>query len=608
MAIIQWNCRGITSSSEHIRTLFHDHNALIMCLQETKLGDSNYNPGLNFSFHRSPPIIELRAQGGTAFIIHKSVQYSIIQLDTDLQACAVRVQLIGRQVTLCSLYLDPNLEDHLYDNLGHNRRLDISDIQDLVNQLPPPYVLMGDFNAKHTLWGNLRCDNWGYVVEQLLDDNDDIVLLNDGSPTRYDVFHGTTSAIDLTMCSSSLRLEFNWTVDSDLHGSDHWPLLLQFVNNTPSPCLPKWKIKEADWKEFSKLSTVSDSCRDFPSAIDAYNHLSHVIIDSAERTIPKTAGLPNRPVVPWWNDQCAIARKTTRTCLRRLLRTPTEANRLAYVRARAKQKRIFKDVKRESWKKYVSELTVSTPSGQIWNKIRKLQGKFVPSPLPVLTSNGVPVSDPKGVADILGGHFANVSSVANYSPEFRAVRDSSTVVPPPSNNMESINLPFTLVEMMHALSSSALTSPGDDGIRYEMLSSLPQRTKLYLLDVFNGLWTSHTSPGSWDLSILIPCLKPGKDPGSPGNYRPIALTSCVCKLFERMVNNRLVWYLESKGLLSNRQFGFRKNRSTLDPLLMLSREIQNAFARRHQTIGVFFDLEKAYDTTWRGGILQQFVS
>ncbi|XP_076039458.1 uncharacterized protein LOC143024529 [Oratosquilla oratoria] len=74
-----------------------------------------------------------------------------------------------------------------------------------------------------------------------------------------------------------------------------------------------------------------------------------------------------------------------------------------------------------------------------------------------------------------------------------------------------------------------------------------------------------------------------------------------------MVNNRLVWYLESRELLSNRQFGFRKNR-TLDPLLILSREIQNAFARRHQTIGVFFDLEKAYDTTWRGGILKQLAS
>ena len=59
-----------------------------------------------------------------------------------------------------------------------------------------------------------------------------------------------------------------------------------------------------------------------------------------------------------------------------------------------------------------------------------------------------------------------------------------------------------------------------------------------------------------------------------------------------MVNARLVWYLESKNLLSNRQFGFRKNRSTIGPLMFLTREIQNAIALQNQTIAVFFDLKK----------------
>ncbi|MGL5407107.1 MAG: RNA-directed DNA polymerase, partial [Propionibacteriaceae bacterium] len=109
------------------------------------------------------------------------------------------------------------------------------------------------------------------------------------------------------------------------------------------------------------------------------------------------------------------------------------------------------------------------------------------------------------------------------------------------------------------------------------------------------------------MSIIVRVLKPFKDSFLPKNYRPIALTSCVSKIYERMVNARLVWYLDSKNLVSNRQFGFRKNRSTSDPLMFLTREIQNAFAVQNQTVAVFFDLEKAYDTTWRGGILLQLV-
>ena len=383
MSIIQWNCRGLFSSSEHIRLLFRDFNALILCLQETKLGDDSYNPGINYNFHRSPPIIEERAQGGTAFIIHKSVRYSILRLNTDLQACAVQVQL-EKRVTLCSLYLGPSLEDHLSDGLGQPRHLDVTDLQGLVDQLPQPFILMGDFNAKHTLWGNATCDRWGYVIEELLDTNDNLVLLNDGSPTRYDVFHNSSSAIDLTLCSANLSLDYHWAVEKDLHGSDHWPILLQCMHSTPSPCLPKWKIKEADWKEFAKLSNVSESYGAFSSPVDAYDHLSHVIVELAEQTIPKTAGLPRRPVVPWWNKQCEVARKTTRTCLRRLLRSPCEVNKVSYARARARQKRIFKEVRRNSWREYVTQLSTTTPSSQIWNRIRKLQGKFAPSPLPVL--------------------------------------------------------------------------------------------------------------------------------------------------------------------------------------------------------------------------------
>ena len=66
-----------------------------------------------------------------------------------------------------------------------------------------------------------------------------------------------------------------------------------------------------------------------------------------------------------------------------------------------------------------------------------------------------------------------------------------------------------------------------------------------------------------------------------------------------------MWYLEKENLLSGVQFGFRKDRSTLDPLLRLSTQIQQGFSDRLQTIGVFFDLEKAYDTTWRYGIIKQ---
>jgi hypothetical protein len=77
----------------------------------------------------------------------------------------------------------------------------------------------------------------------------------------------------------------------------------------------------------------------------------------------------------------------------------------------------------------------------------------------------------------------------------------------------------------------------------------------------------------------------------------------VCKTFERLVNDRLVWYQETNNILTEHQSGFRKQRSTIDHLVRLESFIREAFVRREHVVSVFFDLEKAYDTTWKYGIL-----
>ena len=110
-------------------------------------------------------------------------------------------------------------------------------------------------------------------------------------------------------------------------------------------------------------------------------------------------------------------------------------------------------------------------------------------------------------------------------------------------------------------------------------------------------------PESWELATIIPIPKPGKDHTEPTNYRPIAFTSCLCKTLERMMNARVVWYLEINNLLSPVQSGFRSERSTNDNLVRLETFIRDAFVKKEHVVAVFFDLEKAYDTTWKYGIL-----
>ena len=117
-------------------------------------------------------------------------------------------------------------------------------------------------------------------------------------------------------------------------------------------------------------------------------------------------------------------------------------------------------------------------------------------------------------------------------------------------------------------------------------------------------WTSADFPIQWRAATVTPILKPNKDHTDPLSYMPIALTSCLCKVLERMINTRFIWFLEKSGILDRSQCGFRKHRSTMDHLVSLKRYVRDAFARKQQAVGLFFDLEKAYETTWQYGIVR----
>ena len=117
------------------------------------------------------------------------------------------------------------------------------------------------------------------------------------------------------------------------------------------------------------------------------------------------------------------------------------------------------------------------------------------------------------------------------------------------------------------------------------------------------MWESEAFPPSWRKAVVVPIAKAAKDPKNPTDYRPIALTSCLCKTMECMVNVRLMWCLESEGHLSDVQCGFRKNRSTVDHLVRFESFVREAFIKKEH-VAIFFDLDKAYDTTWKHGILR----
>ena len=90
-------------------------------------------------------------------------------------------------------------------------------------------------------------------------------------------------------------------------------------------------------------------------------------------------------------------------------------------------------------------------------------------------------------------------------------------------------------------------APGPDGIHNNLLKHLPEDTLKILKEILNKIWTSADFPHQWRAATVIPIPKPNKDHTDPLSYRPIALTSCLCKVLERMINTRIIWYFENLG-------------------------------------------------------------
>ena len=204
------------------------------------------------------------------------------------------------------------------------------------------------------------------------------------------------------------------------------------------------------------------------------------------------------------------------------------------------------------------------------------------------------------IADVLADTFAEKSSFSNYSAAFQKFKNTKekTKLNFKSNNNEHYNTDFTLKELRKALKKCHDTAVGCDDIHYQYLKHLPFQSLDSLLQIFNQVWHTGILPDSWKEAIVIPIPKPGKDSTNPASYRPIALTICICKTMERMVNDRLVWFLEKNKLIVTVQSSSHKQRGTLDHLVRFETFIRKAFIKKEHVVSLFFFLESAYATTW----------
>ncbi|KAM7311904.1 hypothetical protein ISCGN_008811 [Ixodes scapularis] len=163
-----------------------------------------------------------------------------------------------------------------------------------------------------------------------------------------------------------------------------------------------------------------------------------------------------------------------------------------------------------------------------------------------------------------------------------------------------------LHELKRALASlpRKKSAPGPDGVANQALRNLDEDALPDLLAYLNEVWTTACLPEDWKATVL-PLLEPGQPSDQPNSYPPIALTSCVGKLLERIILCRLVHHLETVGALPECYAGIRRGRCTADAIADLVTSLEDGKARHRTTDVVLLDISKAFDAVEHNSIVTE---
>lgn len=609
--IIQWNINGLKGQFEMLEKLISDTNSEIICLQETNLKEDQQIKLKNYTCFNKNRTDCRSASGGVGLIVTNRIHSQEFHLNTEIEAVAAKLIINNKPITICNIYL------------SHRYKLDKSQLENLILQLDSPFLILGDFNSHNSLWGSHTSDARGKIIEDLLNKHNNLVLLNDLSPTHFNIAHGTESAIDLSLCSSNIATLLDWQTLNFLYGSDHYPIILKFdqAHSDQRSFTPKYKWYKADWVKYKHI--IRENLTNLNNEIKRQtneNHLNidnliaklnEIIITAADLSIPTTISSSKKTTnKPWWNTDCEEAIKKYKKSFNSYKKNKTMENKIEYKRLRAIARRTIKNNKTQSWLTYLNSINFQIPIKEMWNKIKAIEGRYSQI-IPALEEDNKIISDPSEITELLAKKFAKNSSDSNYSKEFldyKLLMESQSL---PSDNDNSgndepiaLNRALTIEELIEVIHSSKNTSPGPDNIPNILIKELPSDAVRSLLDIYNIIWIKQVFPKTWKSAIVIPILKPNKNKTDKDSYRPISLTCCLCKILEKIVNKRLRGHLEDNNIISKFQSGFRENCSSTDCLTSLESNINDAFNNKQHLIAVCLDMEKAYDLVWRRRILE----
>jgi hypothetical protein len=224
--------------------------------------------------------------------------------------------------------------------------------------------------------------------------------------------------------------------------------------------------------------------------------------------------------------------------------------------------------------------------------------------------NNTTATSDKEKADLFADYFEN--EVYAYTADTLPFHDqiTSQINNIKNKNLASLNTTkwkqITIKEVKDHIKQLRNSSAGPDNIHNRCLKNSSELLVQHLTKLFNLILKQGYIPTKWKMANIILLLKPKKDKQHPSSYRPISLLSCLGKLLEKIIKQRLMLELERRNILPQHQAGFRPGKSTIYNIVRLERYAQGQLRRprrRQHSAAILFDIKAAFDSVWHDGLI-----
>ena len=516
-----------------------------------------------------------RRGGGVILYVKESIQAYEIKLEREAdcdEAVWCKIVSGNSKLTIGLVYRSPNINEE-----------DNTKIKNAIKEVSKgDCIIMGDFNHGHIQWNSLESTG--------IEDQQFLFLIQDSFLTQHELEPTRGENVLDIVLSSQKELVDNVKIFEPLGNSDHNQIHFDITVKSESKIKKTYKrnFHKGNYKDMRKYLAKLDwnNMLMNKTAIECWNILKYEIESIIDKFVP-------------FQKQGKRCRKKhlSKEAIRKIMLKQTMWR--VYRRTRkdedyAKYKEALNAATteiRQSKRSYEQKLAcnIKNDSKSFYAYVRSKQN-VQDKVGPLEDSAGNIISQGFLMAEDLNSYFSSVftkediSSLPVADAKFQGAK-SDCLGP-------LVVTPELVAKKIKAMKDNK--SPGVDGIPPKLLMETVEQISIPLARVFNLSLTEGVVPFEWKEANIIPLFKKGSRNKSE-NYRPVSLTSVICKLLERLIKDHMVEFLVKHKLLNSSQRGFFKARSCLTNMLCFLEEITKWIDVGSPVDIIYLDFQKAFD-------------